>query len=428
MTTPNVASISEPTVCSADDTGSREPIDGAAAWANTHSGGVLSGVRVLDLSRVLAGPYTAQMLSDHGADVLKVEGPGGDETRGWGPPFDEDGISAYYRGLNRNKRNISLDLRTVDGREVLSHLLRGADVVVENFKAGTMARWGFDYDTVLTQQNPGLVYCRITGFGVDGPMGGDPGYDAVLQAFGGLMSVNGYPDRNPLRVGVPIVDLMAANMAFSGVLLAVLDRFKTGRGQLVDIALLDAVVSMLHPHSANWIVDGSVPKRTGDAHPSVVPYQVFATSDGDLFVSAANDRQFRSLVEVLRRPELATDERFATNRARSVHRVELVGLLQQQIGDRSREELAASLAEAAVPASPVNTVDQALQSPQVAHRRLLVDTENYRGIGVPIKLSRSQPRTPTNPVASGAHTRETLTAMGYSDAEVDRMRKIRAID
>lgn len=427
MKTPHGDSLSAPPKELMTSVDSRASIDGSAAWSATHSEGVLSGVRVLDLSRVLAGPYTAQMLADHGADVVKVEGPGGDETRGWGPPFDEDGVSAYYGGLNRNKRNIGLDLSTDEGKEVLGHLLRGADVVVENFKAGTMARWGFDYDTVLAPQNPSLVYCRITGFGVDGPMGGAPGYDAVLQAFGGLMSVNGYPDRSPLRVGVPIVDLMAANMAFSGVLLAVVDRFKTGKGQLVDITLLDAVVSMLHPHSANWTVDGSVPKRTGDFHPSVVPYQVFATHDGELFVSAANDRQFCSLVKVLRVPELANDERFATNGARSVHRVELIELLEQQIADRSSAELSASLAAAGVPASPVNTVDQALQSPQVAHRGLFVDTGHYRGIGVPIKLSRSATRTPEHAVARGTHTCETLTAMGYSVADIARLKHLRAI-
>ncbi|WP_338889125.1 CoA transferase [Rhodococcus sovatensis] len=399
-------------------------IDGRAAWPSVASGvsgtfgGVLAGIRVLDLSRVLAGPYTAQMLSDHGADVLKVEGPDGDETRGWGPPFDDEGTSAYYRGLNRNKRNISLDLRTDEGQEILGHLLRGADVVVENFKAGTMARWGFDYESVLAPENPRLVYCRITGFGVDGPMGGAPGYDAVLQSFGGLMSVNGYQDRSPLRVGVPIVDLMAANMAFSGILLAVVERFRSGLGQLVDIALLDAVVSMLHPHSANWIVDGSVPQRTGDLHPSVVPYQVFETQDGELFVSAANDRQFRSMAAVLGVAELGTDERFSTNRGRSAHREELISLLSGIIATRSRDELAVALDAVGVPASPVYTVDQALRSPQVAHRKLLVETDDYRGIGVPIALSRSSTTVPVNAVPRGANTIETLAAMGYTEADV----------
>jgi crotonobetainyl-CoA:carnitine CoA-transferase CaiB-like acyl-CoA transferase len=403
-------------------------IDGRAAWRSTNTEGVLAGVRVLDLSRVLAGPFTAQMLSDHGADVLKVEGPGGDETRGWGMASDEAGTSAYYAGLNRNKNNISLDLATEAGREVLGHLLRSADIVVENFKAGTLARWGFDYETVLAPANPQLVYCRITGFGVDGPMGGLPGYDAVLQSFGGLMSINGYPDQSPLRVGVPIVDLMAANMAFSGALLATIERMRTGIGQLVDITLLDAVVSMLHPHSANWIADGSIPRRTGDFHPSVVPYQVFSTVDGDFFVSAANDRQFASLVAVLGLPELAEDARFATNRHRNVNRELLVELLSEQIGTWSRDALAAALVKVGVPASAVNTIDQALTSPQVVHRKLMVESEDYRGLGVPISLSRSGTRTPTRAVQRGAHTVETLTAMGYSPDGVDNLRRAGAID
>ncbi|MGF0313409.1 CaiB/BaiF CoA transferase family protein [Rhodococcus sp. IEGM1428] len=420
--------MSAPDLQRVDGRDSSATIDGRSAWPDIESVGALAGIRVLDLSRVLAGPYAAQMLSDHGANVLKVEGPAGDETRGWGPPFDDEGISAYYRGMNRNKRNISLDLNSREGREVLEHLLLGADVVVENFKAGTMARWGFDYDTVLAPANPGLVYCRITGFGVDGPMGGDPGYDAVLQSFGGLMSVNGYPDRSPLRVGVPVVDHVAAHLAFSGTLLATIERMNSGVGQLVDIALLDAVVSLLLPHSANWIVDGSVPQRTGDLHPTVVPYQVFGTADGELFVSAANDRQFASLAAVLGVPELTRDVRFRTNGARNTNRIELVDILRPAIAEWTRNELAARLSEVGVPSSPVNTVDEALQSAQVIHRGLVVDTPEYRGIGVPISLSRSGSQAPSNAAARGAHTDVTLRAMGYSSADLQRLRTSGAID
>ncbi|NRI69215.1 CoA transferase [Rhodococcus sp. MS16] len=396
-------------------------IDGRAAWRSTDRDGVLSGLRVLDLSRVLAGPYAAQMLADHGADVLKVEAPSGDETRGWGPPFDEDGISAYYGGMNHSKDNICLDLRTEQGREVLGHLLRAADVVVENFKAGTLAAWGFDYESVLAPANPGMIYCRITGFGVDGPMGGLPGYDAVLQSFGGLMSVNGYPEGNPLRVGVPIVDIVAANLAFSGVLLAVLDRTRTGNGQLVDIALLDAVISILHPHAANWTVSGVVPQRTGELHPTVVPYQVFATRDGDFFISAANDRQFASLAAVLGVPEIVTDPRFVANRDRHKHREELIALIAPLIETWRREELGARLTEAGVPCSPVNTVAQALQSPQVRHRELFVERDGYRGIGVPISLGNAKTAAQTPAVKCGAHTVEVLAAMGYDAESIDTL-------
>ncbi|NKY43694.1 CaiB/BaiF CoA transferase family protein [Nocardia cerradoensis] len=406
-------SITPPAPAEADD---ELRIDGRAAWraADTATGnGVLTGLRVLDLSRVLAGPYTAQMLADQGAEVIKVEAPAGDETRGWGPPFVDSGTSAYYGSLNHSKDNICLDLRTTEGREILGHLLAGADVVIENFKAGTMARWGFDFDTVLSRRYPRLVYCRITGFGVDGPMGGLPGYDAVLQSFGGLMSINGYPDGNPLRVGVPIVDIVTANLAVNGILLALLERDRSGHGQLVDMALLDAVISVLHPHAANWIASGSVPQRTGDFHPTVVPYQVFRAADGDFFVSAANDRQFRSLTQTLGVPELADEPRFASNAQRYAHREELVALLGERIAAWPRAELAARLEQAGVAASSVNTVDEALQSAQARHRELFIEAPDYRGVGVPISLSRSPHRRPRPAVARGADTISVLTAMGY---------------
>ncbi|MFI6756703.1 CaiB/BaiF CoA transferase family protein [Rhodococcus coprophilus] len=419
--------VSAPSGDTAQPSGSEERvIDGRAAWrtADRDTGkGVLAGLRVLDLSRVLAGPYTAQTLADHGAEVIKVEAPTGDETRGWGPPFDEGGqSSAYYAGLNHSKENICLDLRTDTGRDVLRHLLDGADVVIENFKAGTMARWGFDYETVLAEADPRLVYCRITGFGVDGPMGGLPGYDAVLQSFGGLMSVNGYPDGTPLRVGVPIVDIVTSHMAVSGILLALTERDRSGRGQLVDIALLDAVISLLHPHASNWISSGKVPQRTGDFHPTVVPYQVFAARDGDFFVSAANDRQFRSLVTALGAPELATDPRFVSNGVRSQHRDELAALLGDRIAQWNRDDLAAELERAGVAASPVHTVDQALTAPQTVHRGLFLDTVDYRGLGVPIKLGRTSTRTPRRAVPRGSDTEAVLDAMGYCADDIGALR------
>lgn len=405
-----------------DDTG----VDGRAAWraADTATGnGVLTGVRVLDLSRVLAGPYTAQMLADQGAEVIKVEGPGGDETRGWGPPFVDDGASsAYYASLNHSKDNIGLNLRTDEGREILAHLLAGADVVVENFKAGTMARWGFDFETVLAERHPGLIYCRITGFGVDGPMGGLPGYDAVLQSFGGLMSINGYPDGNPLRVGVPIVDIVTAGFAVNGILLALLERERSGRGQLIDMTLLDSVISILHPHAANWVASGRVPQRTGDFHPTVVPYQVFRAADGDFFVSAANNRQFRSLVTTLGVPELADDPRFADNGSRYTHREELIAILAERIAPWPRAELTLLLEHAGVAAAAVNTVDEALRAAQTRHRGLFLESEEYRGVGVPLKLSRSPHRSPRPAVPRGADTAGVLSAMGYGEERIAALR------
>ncbi|WP_211238518.1 CaiB/BaiF CoA transferase family protein [Actinomadura rifamycini] len=400
-----------------------------AAWAvPERPAGILHGLRVLDLSRVLAGPYCAQMLSDHGASVIKVEGPAGDETRGWGPPFHPDGTSAYFHGLNRNKRNIGLDLSTGAGRAVLARLIAEADVVVENFKIGTMARWGLGYEETLAARHPGLVYCRISGFGADGPMGGLPGYDAVLQAYGGLMSVNGYPDREPLRVGVPIVDHVAANLAFSGILLALHARRDDGRGQLVDIALLDAVVSVLHPHGASWAADGRAPRRTGGAHPIVAPYQVFRTRSGDFFISAANDRQFRALMTVLGRPEVADDPRFADNVARITRLDELVPLLEDLIGARDGGELARELIAAGVPAGPVNDVGEALRTAQVLHRGLFVDTDDYRGVGVPISFGRSPTRKPTAPVARGTDTEAILSGLGYDPSDIVRLGAEGAVD
>ena len=412
-------------------------IEPSAAWRSEDGSGnhgVLAGVRVLDLSRVLAGPMATQMMADQGASVLKVEAPSGDETRGWGPPFidnDEQGrgaknvsgtSSAYYSGMNHSKDNICLDLQTDAGRNVLGHLLAAADIVVENFKRGTMARWGFNYETVLAQRNPALIYTRITGYGVDGPMGGQPGYDAVLQSFGGLMSINGYPDRNPLRVGVPIVDHVAANMAFSGTLLAYIDRLRSGTGQLVDITLLDAVVSILHPHSGNWIVGGDVPQRSGDNHPSIVPYQVFRAADGDVFVSATNNRQFVSLLGVLDLANLADDERFVDNRQRNAHRSEIVELLAARIVGFARDDLVARLDAVGVASSPVNTVDEALTHAQVRHRGLFLETDAYRGIGVPLTLGRSPSTPPRSAAARGEHTAEVLTRMGYTSDDIDNLR------
>jgi crotonobetainyl-CoA:carnitine CoA-transferase CaiB-like acyl-CoA transferase len=393
----------------------------AGAWLDvegTRSRGSLHGLRVLDLSRVLAGPYCTQLLGDHGADVIKVEGPGGDETRGWGPPFTDDGTATYFYGINRNKRNLGLDLKRPQDREVVRRLLVDADVVVENFKAGTMAGWGLDHEA-LAAEHPRLVYCRITGFGVDGPMGGLPGYDAALQAFGGLMSVNGDADGPALRVGVPIVDLVAANLAFSGILLALLERGVSDRGQLVDITLLDAVASILHPHAAGWLWSGAVPQRTGAIHPMVVPYQVFTTDTGPFFVAAANDRQFLTLMTVLGHPELAADPRYLTNPDRVTHRVALSAELARLIAPLDGDALMRELLLAGVPAMPVQDIGQALSEPQVAHRGLVIDRPDYRGVGLSIALQRTPGGVRTPPLARGADNREILAGLGYSADELD---------
>ncbi|MBK1783930.1 CaiB/BaiF CoA transferase family protein [Prauserella cavernicola] len=378
--------------------------------------GSLAGIRVVDLSRVLAGPLCTQMMADHGADVIKVEPPAGDETRGWGPPFVRPGTSAYFTGLNRNKRNIALDLASPEGQAALTRLLETADVLVENFKAGTLAKWGFDDDT-LRERYPRLVHARITGFGVDGPKGSAPGYDAILQAYAGLMSINGEADRPAVRVGVPVVDMVTGILSFSGILLALNERHRSGRGQLVDNTLLDTAVTLLHPHSATWFANGRVPARSGSAHPTIAPYDTFATSNGPLFLGVGNDRQFRCLVEVLGRPALADDVRFATNADRVINRGELSAIIGALLAEHEREDLGARLLERGVPSSPVHDVGETLTDPQVLHREMVVELDGYRGIGIPIKLARTPGSVRTAPRDHGADTHEVLAELGRGDSE-----------
>lgn len=382
------------------------------------SHGALRGIRVLDLSRVLAGPLCGQMLGDHGADVIKVESPSGDDTRTWGPPFFADGKSAYYTSINRNKRNLCLDLRHEQGQAVLWRLLEQADVVVENFKAGTMTRWGLGYDEVLADRFPRLVYCRITGYGVDGPMGGLPGYDAVLQAYSGLMSVNGEAEREPLRIGVPVVDMVTGMLAFSGILLALHERQRSGNGQLVDCTLLDTAIALLHPHSGNWLASHELPMRTGSAHPTIAPYETFELRTGTFFLSAANDRQFASLASVLGRPELATDPRFSTNTTRVVNVAELRAILGELLATWEPEQLAAELLACGVPAAPVHNVAEGLKAPQVAHREMLVTKGSYSGVGIPVKLGRTPGAVASVPGRNGADTVAVLSDAGFQDSEI----------
>jgi len=355
---------------------------------STPSTGALAGIRVLDISRILGGPYCGQILGDHGADVLKVEPPQGDDTRTWGPPFKE-GVASYYHGLNRNKRVQHLDFSTEEGREALLALVAEADVLIENFKTGTMERWGIGYET-LSQRFPRLVWCRVSGFGADGPLGALPGYDAAVQAMTGIMSINGEADGGPLRVGLPVVDMVTGLNAVIGVLLALQERQRSGRGQFVEAALYDSGLSLLHPHAANWFMDGTAPRRTGNAHPNIYPYDALATGTDPVFVAVGNDRQFASLCRCIGLPDLADDPLYRTAGARSVHRDGLKQRLEAAMAVFDGRELVEQLMAAGVPAAPVLPVDAALQHPHTLHREMVVEMEGgYRGIGAPVKLSRT---------------------------------------
>jgi formyl-CoA transferase len=382
--------------------------------------GALSGVRVIDLSRVLGGPLCTQILADHGADVIKVEPPQGDDTRAWGPPFREK-TAAYYIGLNRNKRAIVLDLSTSKGREVLFRLLETADVLVENFKSGTLEKWGIGFATVLQPRFPRLIHCRVSGFGDAGPFGGLVGYDAVVQAISGLMSINGGPEMGATRIGVPIVDMTTGLNAAIGIMLALFDRTQSGKGQSVEAALFDSAISLLHPHSANWLLGGEPPKLTGSAHPNVAPYEKFRTTAGEFFLGIGNNAQFRTFCDEVGRPDLAGDPRFATNHHRVANRPALREAIQAAIADRQPEELCRQLLNAGVPAGVVMSIPESLTHPQTAAREMVVEQDGYRGAGVPIKLSRTPGGVRSAPPALGADTREILEGCGYSLAEIEAL-------
>ena len=354
--------------------------------------GSLEGLKVIDLSRVLGGPYCTQILADHGADVLKIEPPQGDETRGWGPPFDEHGTASYFLGLNRNKRGMTMDLQQPAQREALLALLQDADVLVENFKTGSMEKWGLGYDT-LAAKFPRLIHCRVSGFGADGPKGGLPGYDAAVQAMVGMMSINGESDANggtPVRLGVPAVDIATGLNAALGILMALHERTKSGKGQFVEAALYDCGLSFLHPHTANHLLDPSrVPGRSGNAHPNICPYDTFATRTVPIFLAVGNDGQFAKLAEQIGAPEMASDARFANNALRSANRVELKRLLEARLTSFDCEPLADRLIRAGVPCAPTRDIPAALADPHTVHRGMVVQIGEYKGVASPIKLSRT---------------------------------------
>jgi len=397
----------------------------------------LSHVRVLDLSRVLAGPWASQVLADLGAEVIKVERPGeGDDTRAWGPPYlrdargEETSESAYFASTNRGKKSITVDIARAEGQAIVRRLAARADVLLENYKAGALARRGLGYEQ-LAAVNPRLVYCSITGFGQTGPYRSRAGYDFLIQAMGGLMSVTGEPDGvpggGPMKVGVAIADILTGMYAATAALAALAHRERSGRGQHVDLALLDVQVAMLANQAESYLATGRPPARLGNAHPSIVPYQAFATRDGHLVLAVGNDGQFARFCDVAGRPELARDARFATNASRVQNRGDLVAALAPILSARTSREWIAALEPAGVPCGPINDLAQVFDDPQVRHRGLRVEAPHplcgtVPMVASPIRLSGTPVRHDTPPPLLGQHTREVLVEiLGLDDAEVEAL-------
>jgi crotonobetainyl-CoA:carnitine CoA-transferase CaiB-like acyl-CoA transferase len=393
--------------------------------------GALAGLRVLDLSRVLAGPWASQLLADLGADVVKVERPEmGDDTRAWGPPWlqGEDGPtaeSAYFICANRNKRSVTADLSSPQGQTLVRSLASKADVVIENFKVGGLRQYGLDHES-LREADPSLIYCSITGFGQTGPYAARPGYDFLIQGLGGLMSLtgrpNGQPGAGPMKVGVALTDIMTGLYSTVAILAALTHRQRTGEGQHIDMSLLDVQVACLANQASNFLVGGTVPQRLGNAHPNIVPYQDFATADGYMIIAVGNDGQFANLCKALGHPAWAADERFATNPARVAHRAEIIDQIGHVTATRTTAAWIAEMERVGVPCGPINTMNQVFDDPQVQARGMRVAMTHASAAAVnmvanPIRLSATPVSYRSAPPLLGQHTNEVLADWLGMDAE-----------
>ena len=380
----------------------------------------LTGKRIIDLSRVLGGPYCTQVLADHGAEVIKIEPPQGDETRDWGPPFHE-GDAAYYIGVNRNKRSMGLDLTQPAGRDLLLRLLDGADILLENYKPGTMEKWGLGYEAVLRGRFPRLIHCRVSGFGADGPLGGFPGYDAIVQAMAGWFSVNGEKDSQPTRLGIAMVDMGTGLYTAVALLMALTERERSGLGQYIDMTLYDCAVALMHPHIVNYKFSGKIPVATGNAHPNISPYDTFRTRTLDIFIGAGNNGAFAKLCEELGCRELTEDARFTHNVDRVYNRADLKAELESRLMKIDGSELCKRLLQAGLPAGPIHDTAEVVAHPHTQHRGMNVEQDWYRMTGTPIKFSRTPGALRYLPPKFGQHTREILAEYGLTAGEVDAL-------
>jgi len=395
----------------------------------------LNDIRIIDITRAMAGPYCTMILGDFGADIIKVERPGsGDESRGWGPPFVGEasgpypGQSAYFLSANRNKRSLTLNLKDPQGQEIIRNLVKVSDVLIENFRTGALDQMGLGFDA-LRAENPGLVYCSISGYGRTGPQKDKPGYDAIIQAEGGMMGITGPSEGPPSRVGVPIIDITAGMFAASAILAALHERTASGQGQHVDVSLLDTQTALLANVAANYLISGDPPRRQGNAHPNIAPYEPFQARDKGFVLGAANQGQWIKLCDLLGAPDLKTDPRFENNQLRVEHRQELIQVLNGIFADKDAAEWLALLEGAGLPCGPINTVPEVFQHPQVQAREMIQEVDHSSAgrvslTGLPYKLSRTPPELRSAPPCLGEHNREILgDLLGCSDQEMDSLQE-----
>ena len=381
----------------------------------------LNGIKVLDLTRVLGGPYATQILADHGADVIKVESKIGDEVRGWGPPFIND-MASYFINVNRNKKSIAIDLTKKEGKELILELLKSCDVLIENFKTGTMEKWELGYKEVLSSKFPKLIHCRISGFGATGPLGGAPGYDAIVQAMTGMMSINGHANGGDVRVGAPVVDMGTGLYATIGILMAIQERNKSGLGQFIDMSLYDSALALMHPHTGNYFLSKKPGTATGNAHPNIAPYDKFKTATNEIFMGIGNDAGFARLCKALNLDELIIDERFLSNGDRVENRIALTKYLEDALRNVDGVEFSEKLLAAGIPAGPVRNIEEAINHPQTKERQMTISKDEYKGVSSPIKFSRSRSvGVKHKPPLIGQHTKDILKEAGYNEDAINKL-------